>query len=112
MATVISIVEDEIGDVVKLQLYKLDEDIQSAVGVIPEGRVCIIKEPWYKMMADGGYGIRVDHVSDVLWLPKADERMPLKWRPRSENIDMSATEMKNNGNAALKMGKLLEAIEW
>ena len=112
MAAVISIVEDETGDVAKLQLYKLDEDIQSAVGVIPEGRVCIIKEPWCKMMADGGYGIRVDHVSDVLWLSKADKRMPLKWRTRSKDFDMTATEMKHNGNDALKMGKLLEAIEW
>ena len=112
MAATILIVEDGTGDVVKLQLYKLGEDILSAVDVIPEGRVCIIKEPWYKMMVDGGYGIRVDHVSDVLWLPKADERMPLKWRPRSASIEMTATEMKNNGNDASKMGKLLEAIEW
>ena len=63
-------------------------------------------------MADGGYGIRVDHVSDVLWLPKADERMSLEWRPRLENIDMTATEMKNNSNDALKMGKLIKTIEW
>ena len=45
MAAVSSIVEDEIGDVVKLQLYRLDEDIQSAVGIIPGGRVFVIKEP-------------------------------------------------------------------
>ena len=104
--------EDEVGDAVKLQLYKLDEDVQSAVSVIPEGKVCIIKEPWYQMMADGGCGIRVDHVNDILWLPKADERMPLKWRLRSQNINMTATEMKNNGNDALKLGKAHEAIEW
>lgn len=111
-STVISVMEDEFGDTVKLQLYKLDEDNQQAASVIPEGKVCIIKEPWCRIMAGGGYGIQVDHISDILWLSKADERMPAKWRSRSRNMDLTATEMKENGNDALKMGKTHEAIEW
>lgn len=112
MAAIVSVVEDEVGDAVTLHLCQHNEDIQPAIGVIPEGRVCIVKEPWYRFMADGSYGIQVDHVSDVMWLPKADGRMPLKWRPQSDNIAMTAAQMKNNGNDALKMGKLFEAIGW
>lgn len=62
-------------------------------------------------MTNGGYGIRVDHISDVTWLPKADKRMPLKWRSQPNDIGMTSTQLKDNGNDALKVGKLFEAIE-
>lgn len=111
MSAIISILEDEIGDAVSFQLYQQDEKIQPAVEDIPQGRVCIIKEPWYKPMTDGSYGIRADHVSDVMLLPEADGKIPLKWRPQTDDVAMTATQLKETGNDALKVGKLLEAIE-
>ncbi|KAL9067453.1 MAG: hypothetical protein Q9161_006885 [Pseudevernia consocians] len=86
-----------------LQLHREDEDIQPVF----EERVCIIKESWYIMITNGCYGIRVDHVSDVTWLPKADGRMALEWRPQSDGIAITATQLKDNGNDARKMGKQL-----
>ena len=111
-ASVDSILEDEVGDAVLFQLYQQDEDIQPAVEVIPEGRVCIVKEPWYKTMTDGKHVLRADHLSDIMWLTKADGRMPLKWRPQTNKNNKTATQLKDKGNDALKMGKPLEAIEW
>ncbi len=107
MAATLSIFEDETGDAVMVQISHQDEDIQP----VSEGRVCIIKEPWYKPMIDGGYGIRVDHISDVTWLPKADKRMSLKWRSQPNDHGMTSTQLKDNDNDALKAGKLFDAIE-
>ena len=42
--------------------YGLAEDVAQT------GGVCIVKEPYIKTMSDGEYGVRVDHVTDILWL--------------------------------------------
>ena len=103
IAGTLSILESELGDAVMLQIHREDEDIQPVF----EERVCIIKESWYIMITNGCYGMRVDHVSDVTWLPKADGRMALEWRPQSDGIAIMATQLKDNGNDARKMGKQL-----
>ena len=102
------LLEDEIGNTVRVQLCYLGEDLQPAVGDVPASMVCIIKEPWYTMMSDRNYGLRVDHISDVIWLSMAHDRMPPEWRPR---FPKTAIQLKDSGNDALKRGKLLLAIE-
>jgi len=72
--------------------------------------VCIVKEPYFKVMNDGGYGLRVDHVSDILWLALNDDRVPLAWQPRVSELK-DAEKLKEDGNAALKAGKLHKAVE-
>ena len=103
--------EDEIGDTVSVQLHHQGRDLQAAVDELSVGSVCIIKEPWFKMKTDGSYGLRVDHVGNVLWLPKADGRMPLKWRPQPHGTAKMAMQLTDSGNDALRVGNLGAAIE-
>lgn len=35
--------------------------------VFPKGQAVTILEPYYKMMADGSFGVRVDHPKEVGW---------------------------------------------
>lgn len=94
-----------------LQLYQQEGDKYRPVDeIIQSGDVCIIKEPYFKVMSDGGYGLRVDHVSDIVWLAPNDDRVPLAWQPRINEVK-EAGKLKEEGNAALKSGKLHTAIE-
>ncbi|KAL9044992.1 MAG: hypothetical protein Q9214_001912 [Letrouitia sp. 1 TL-2023] len=107
MTAIMTILEDERDDGVMFQLYQQeDEDHRHGEMIIEPQRVCIVKEPYFKIMNDGGYGIRVDHVSDVIWLSSDDERIPLGWRVRITEINKTAETLKEEGNLALKAGKL------
>ncbi|KAL9609961.1 MAG: hypothetical protein Q9167_005313 [Letrouitia subvulpina] len=112
MTAVMAILEDERDDGVVFQLYQQeDEDHRHGELIVQPQRVCIVKEPYFKIMNDGGYGIRVDHVNDVIWLSLDDERIPLGWRARITEINKSAETLKEEGNVALKAGKLHGAVE-
>lgn len=113
MVAVIMIVEDEKGNAVMLQLYQ-QEDTEYALAedIVQLGGVCIVKEPYLKTMSNGGYGLRVDHVTDIVWLAQGDDRVPLGWRARISEVDKTAREWKEEGNAALKARDLHKAVKW
>ncbi len=111
MTAVMAIMEDAVGGGIMLQLYQQKGDAyRPADEIIQSGNVCIVKEPYFKVMNDGGYGLRVDHVSDILWLALNDDRVPLAWQPRVSELK-DAEKLKEDGNAALKAGKLHKAVE-
>ena len=112
MAVTITIVEDEKEDVFTFHFYHLEEGAHPTAGSIQEGSVCIIKEPWIVLAKDGTYVVRVDHVSDVIWLPKADSRRPLAWQPQDSSAIKTAKQWKDDGNDAMRAGKLHGALEW
>ena len=65
---VMAIVEDEKHDGYLLQLYQQkDDQYRQADEVISQNGICIIKEPYLKVTNDGGYSLRVDHISDIVW---------------------------------------------
>lgn len=108
-----TVLQDENKDMVKLQFHHYEkEDIHLAAGGTREGTVCIIKEPWFALLAADSYGIRVDHVSDVVWLPREDSRVPPTWRTQDDAIVKTAKQWKDSGNKAFEMGKLHKAVEW
>lgn len=112
MTAIMSIMEDETDDVVMFQLYQQeDEEIRRARDIVRDKAVCIIKEPYYKVTADGDYGLRIDHVSDVIWLHENDEKVPSQWRPQISQLDKTADEWKREGNDAMKAEKFTDAIE-
>ncbi|XXH04399.1 hypothetical protein Hte_010813 [Hypoxylon texense] len=97
-----AIVEDEEGTAVLLQLYSQpDETIVKKENVLKAGDVCIIKEPFFKVTTAGTYSLRVDHVSDIIWLQDTDYRIPLDWRKRILSLDESSKEIRLQGNAAV-----------
>ncbi|KAK2050706.1 SET domain-containing protein [Colletotrichum somersetense] len=69
-----------------------DEEEFDIEDILPQGSVCLIKEPFFKKATDGKYSLRVDHVGDFCLLARDDERIPQRWRsvppfaPNSESI--------------------------
>ncbi|KAI1107497.1 hypothetical protein F4804DRAFT_161755 [Jackrogersella minutella] len=103
MTAVMAIVEDEQGTAVLLQLYNQPEESKvSNEHILQPGDVCIVKEPYFKDTTNGGYSLRVDHVSDIIWLQESDPRIPLKWRKRVLSLDESSYDIRMRGNMAVK----------
>lgn len=111
MTAVMVVVEDEEGNVVLLQLYNQEKEL-SVSEYLAGGRVMIVKEPYLKIMVDGNYGLRVDHLSDIMFLPKHDSLVPLSWRPRVMEEDAPADDWKVKGNDYFNKAGYLSAIEW
>lgn len=110
MTAVTAIVEDEEGTAVLLQLYhQPDESMVSKEQILQLGDVCIVKEPFFKTTTDGSYSLRVDHVSDIIWLEDADDRIPLKWRKRVLLLDVSSKDIRAQGNTAVQKRNWAEA---
>jgi hypothetical protein len=79
---VMLVVEDEAGSVTLVDLYnqvgprvaRALEDKQ-----MPALVVFVVKEPFFHVTHRGDYAIRVDHPSDIVWLPENDKRLPAAW---------------------------------
>lgn len=111
MTAVMVLGEDQNGDVVSLQIYQQEnEEIRPATDIATPGIVLLVKEPYYKIMSDGEYGLRVDHLSDIVQLRSNDSRIPPDWQPRLIEIDQSAESLKLKGNWAILHGKFWDSI--
>ncbi|OBT80180.1 hypothetical protein VF21_00589 [Pseudogymnoascus sp. 05NY08] len=111
MTAIMVLAEDKNNDVVSLQMYQQeDEEVRPATDIANPGIVLLVKEPYYKIMSDGEYGLRVDHLSDIVQLKGSDDRIPPEWQPRVIEVEMSAEELKLKGNLAMKEGNFWESI--
>jgi hypothetical protein len=110
MTAIMAVVEDQRGDVLMLQLYNQEAGLTTD-GRLLEGTVIIIKEPYLKMMADGDYGLRVDHLSDIRLIPEHDPLVPSVWRSRSQH-HTSAIHWKTRGNDFFNQSAYYLAIDW
>lgn len=108
ITAVMAIVEDEKREVVMLQLYHQEQAGDTLEDILTQGSVVLVKEPYLKHMANGGYGLRVDHVCDVEFLPPGDERIPDAWKqtPRQR----TAVEWKIKGNEEFNATRYRAAI--
>lgn len=126
MTAVMNIVEDEAGTASLVSLYMQEpENIRSAKDILKKGRSFIIKEPYFKMSTSGQYMIRVDHPTDIIWLPEDDVRVPKEWRcpflgvrpagPTTPignlSLTMGAAMLKDFGNQFYGQGKFVEAVD-
>lgn len=113
MTAVMSIVEDENRDGLLLQLYHQEDETERKTNeILREGDVLIIKQPYFKLMSDGEYGIRTDHLSDVVRLQMGDERIPLACRSRLIRSQVTAVDWKLKGNDSVKKSDYHTASEW
>lgn len=111
MTAIMAIMEDEKTDVVMLQLYQQPvEKDRPATESLNERDVVLIKEPYFKIMGDGEYGLRVDHVSDIIRIEENDGKIPLQWRKRIMNLDKTANDWKLEGNDAMKREQYWSAV--
>jgi hypothetical protein len=108
-----TIIEDEWGEAMQLQLYhqlRPDAPQETQDMVVPADMVFIIKKPNYKVTADGGYGIRVNHVSNVLWLATVDEGIPNAWHAPTYLLAKGTEVWRQEGNVTFKAGRYREAL--
>jgi hypothetical protein len=111
MTAIMAIMEDENGDVITLQLYQQeDEDTRAATDIVNVGTLLLVKEPYFKVMGDGDYGLRVDHLSDIVHLEKDNPRIPNIWQLRLIKIERSAESLKIRGNLAMQDSRYWDAI--
>ena len=112
MTAIMAIVVDEREDAVMLQLYQQDDkNDRPATSVIKQNDVFFIKEPYFKVMADGEYGLRIDHLSDLVCVRAGDERLPMQWAPRIFDVGKTADDWKLEGNNAMRGHQYWIAIE-
>lgn len=111
MTAIMAVMEDENDDVLMIQLYQQDDEIKrAATDIINIGTILLIKEPYFKIMADGEYGLRVDHVSDVIHIQGDNPRIPEAWKPQSMESGHSAESLKAKGNFSMENTRYWDAI--
>ncbi|KAL4965470.1 uncharacterized protein BDV14DRAFT_199874 [Aspergillus stella-maris] len=102
------VVEDEAGSVVLLQLFNHDEAVADD-GRVAEGTVMLVKEPYLKLDLGDNICIRVDHLTDILFPPEHDSRLPSQWHT-TEKVEEAADAWKNLGNELFKDSRHYRAI--
>lgn len=110
MNAILMIVEDEAKDCILLQLH--NQELACTADSWEEGTVLIVKEPCLRTMSDGGLGIRADHLSDVILLPRFDERVPLSWQQMSTELERSSNGWRILGNNFFTKSRYQSAVEW
>ncbi|KAF9740546.1 hypothetical protein PMIN06_001607 [Paraphaeosphaeria minitans] len=111
MTAIMVLAEDSLADVVLLQLYQQEpENIREASHIVDDGMILLVKEPYFKVMASGDYGLRVDHLSDVIHVNPQDARIPESWRAWALPIRSSAQSLKMKGNTAMGEKRYWQAI--
>ncbi|KAI0875657.1 hypothetical protein GGS24DRAFT_515289 [Hypoxylon argillaceum] len=102
MASNLAIVEDEDGTAVLLQLCNQQSRTTTDVeDLLRPNMVLIVKEPFLEFTGFGEHSIRLDHISDVVWLKNTDPRIPLKWKDQGSKTETSAV-IREHGNAAVQ----------
>ncbi|KAG8412912.1 hypothetical protein J3458_013334 [Metarhizium acridum] len=102
MTAIMAIVEDEEATALLLQLYhQPDELAVPAAEMLQPGTVLILKEPFFKCRTDGAYSLRVDHVSDIIWLKGTEEHIPSQWR-KAKSTSNDSTSVRFEGNQAVE----------
>ena len=107
-----TVVEDPNGDVEVLGLYNQNPN-RSHTDTIPNDSIIVLKEPYYKITAQGGTSLRCDHPTDLIFLDANDPVVQgLKWKTGTPKIHkiLTAAEYKTLGNDYFRQSKYYEAI--
>ncbi|KAK2627525.1 hypothetical protein QTJ16_003491 [Diplocarpon rosae] len=109
ITAVITLAEDETGDAVKISLYQQETaDVRKSPEVLPKDTVILLKEPYFKIVGDGGYGLRVDHPTDIVYLSSDDPIFPQAWKKESSSL--GAEDWKQRGNTNVQINNFRDAI--
>jgi hypothetical protein len=112
MTAIMAVVEDEKRDALVVQLYQQpDENVRPATSIITNGDFFVIKEPFFKIMGDGEYGLRIDHVGDLVRIDARHKLWPKQWTPLLFSLERTADDWKQEGNVAIGRKKYWEAIQ-
>lgn len=84
-----------------MNIVKNIKTLPEACETASTGDVCIIKEPYLKpKKKKDTYSIRVDHVTDIVFLDETDSRVPDAWKKPKPAA--SSAEIRLQGNAHVR----------
>ncbi len=108
----VAVVEDENGTAVPMSLFNMPT-VSAAGGadtILPEGTLCLVKEPLLKRKKKRDtYSIRVDHVTDLVYLSETDSRVPDAWK--NPVTPESSGEIRVQGNTHVKEKNWISALQ-
>jgi hypothetical protein len=107
---VITIIEEEGGNVVKLEIGF--QDPLSPDSDLPQNSTVAVKEPYFKYNGEGDYCIHVDHPSDIAVLRGDDPAVSMIMEVVSKTKDITPSEWKDAGDKAYLEKNYSSAIEW
>ena len=111
ITAIIAIMEDENGDVIMLQLCQQeDKGNRIAIDIVNVDTILLIKEPYFKVIRDGKYGLCVDHLSDIIYIKRDDARIPKTWQPRLIEIENLGESLKIKENLAMMASRYWDTI--
>ena len=106
-----TIVEDEEGNVARLTISNLEDSPVDPI--IPENTIMAIKQPSWSKLVEGGYHIRIDHPSDVVFLNPSDDLIPDAWKTDEGVKDVSRNQdWRKEGDMMFLKKKFRKALEW
>jgi hypothetical protein len=101
---IISLMEDEFNNMVMTSHHSDDIERFSIGGFY------VIKEPYFTIMSDGNYSVRVDHVTDMVRIPDEDGRVLRNPRWNATGASLTPHILKEEGNKAMGNGRIHDAI--
>jgi hypothetical protein len=109
---VVTIIEEENGNVAQLVLGFQDDSLSISGPILPVNSTVAIKEPYCKFTSKGDYVIRVDHPSDIAVLRGDDPAVVLIMQFVAEGKEVTAMQWKSAGDKAYLEKNYASAIEW
>jgi len=106
----ITIIEDEGGNVAKLEICF--QDPSSPDSDLPLNSTIAVREPYYKRNGDGDYAIHVDHPSDIAVLRGDDPAISMIMEVVSKTKEITAAEWRVAGDKAYLEKRFSSAVEW
>jgi hypothetical protein len=108
-STTVTIAEDQNGDVARVTLCNLEDNMIDPI--VTKGSVIGIKQPCWNELVDGGYHVRVDHPSDLVLLEPGSAMIPREWGTY-EKIDRGkeAAQWKKEGDMMFLKKRFRKAL--
>jgi hypothetical protein len=107
----ITIVEDYNGDVARLTVCNIDDSMNDPM--FPIGTILAVKQPCWSAVPSGGYHIRVDHPSDIVFLETTDDTVPSAWKnATSIHNSKVAISWKEEGDKMFLEKRFRKALTW
>lgn len=111
MTAIMALMEDDNGDVLMVELHQQEDEIKrAAANIVNVGTILLIKEPFLKFIAAGEYVLRINHLSDAIYIRGDDARIPKAWKHQLIENEDSAESLKANGNLSIKKRRYWDAI--
>ncbi|KAH8592334.1 hypothetical protein B0O99DRAFT_597377 [Bisporella sp. PMI_857] len=106
---IVTIIEEEGGDVAKLEVSF--QDLASPDSDLPLNSTLAVKEPYFKYIGEGDYAIHVDHPSDIAVLRGDDPAVMMIMEVVSKTKEIGAEEWRSAGDKAFLGRNFSSSIE-